>query len=158
MKLQKGCLLKGGHMSKEIINEDNIILQAEFSNKWDAIKACGKILVKQGYVAESYIDDMLERERVATVYIGNQLAIPHGIANSECHIFHSGISFIQIPQGVSFGEDVAYIMIGIAGKDGTHIDILSNIALACCEVETVELLRNTSDKKFIIDTLSNVGV
>ena len=145
-------------MCKSIICEENIVLQAEFTNQWDAIRSCGEILVEQGYVAKEYIEDMLERERVATVHVGNHLAIPHGIANSECHIYHSGISFIQIPDGVSFGEDTAYLMIGIAGKDGTHIDILSNIALACCELETVELLRNTSDKKFIIDTLSNVGV
>ena len=149
---------KGGSMCKSIICEENIVLQAEFDNKWDAIRACGEILVNQGYVAEEYIDDMLEREKVATVHIGNHLAIPHGIANSECHIFHSGISFTQIPDGVSFGEDTAYLMIGIAGKDGTHIDILSNIALACSELETIEILRHTNDKNLIINTFSNMDV
>ena len=144
-------------MCKSIICEENIVLQAEFDNKWDAIRACGEILVNQGYVAEEYIDDMLEREKVATVHIGNHLAIPDGIANSECHIFHSGISFIQVPKGVSFGEDTAYLMVGIAGKDGTHIEILSNIALACCELDTVELLRNTKDKRTIIDIFSKIN-
>ena len=144
-------------MYKKVIDENNIVLQAEFDNKWDAIRACGKILVEQGYVAEEYVEDMIEREKVATVYIGNLLAIPHGIANSENHIYYSGISFIQVPKGVSFGEDTAYLMVGIAGKDGTHIEILSNIALACCELDTVELLRNTKDKRMIIDIFSKIN-
>ena len=49
-------------------------------------------------------------------------------------------------------------MIGIAGKDGTHIDILSNIALACSELETIEILRHTDDKNLIINTFSNMDV
>ena len=38
-------------MYKKVIDENNIVLQAEFDNKWDAIRACGKILVEQGYVS-----------------------------------------------------------------------------------------------------------
>lgn len=138
---------------KPILQEDNIILQAAYADRWSAIQACGEILVKQGYVKAAYIEDMMERERLVSVYVGNHVAIPHGIANSEQHILESGLSVLQIPEGVDFDGEKAYIMIGIAGRDGVHMQLLSQIALVCMEQEQVERLRMSKDKKEIMRIL-----
>ena len=138
---------------KPILQEDNIILQAAYADRWSAIQACGEILVKQGYVKAAYIEDMMERERLVSVYVGNHVAIPHGIANSEQHILESGLSVLQIPEGVDFDGEKAYIMIGIAGRDGVHMQLLSQIALVCMEQEQVERLRTSKDKNEIMGIL-----
>lgn len=138
---------------KPILQEDNIILQAAYADRWSAIQACGEILVKQGYVKAAYIEDMMERERLVSVYVGNHVAIPHGIANSEQHILESGLSVLQIPEGVDFDGEKAYIMIGIAGRDGVHMQLLSQIALVCMEQELVERLRMSKDKNEIMRIL-----
>ena len=138
---------------KPILQEDNIILQAAYADRWSAIQACGEILVKQGYVKAAYIEDMMERERLVSVYVGNHVAIPHGIANSEQHILESGLSVLQIPEGVDFDGGKAYIMIGIAGRDGVHMQLLSQIALVCMEQEQVERLRTSKDKNEIMGIL-----
>ena len=138
---------------KPILQEDNIILQAAYADRWSAIQACGEILVKQGYVKAAYIEDMMERERLVSVYVGNHVAIPHGIANSEQHILESGLSVLQIPEGVDFDGEKAYIMIGIAGRDGVHMQLLSQIALVCMEQERVERLRTSKDKNEIMGIL-----
>ena len=138
---------------KPILQEDNIILQAAYADRWSAIQACGEILVKQGYVKAAYIEDMMERERLVSVYVGNHVAIPHGIANSEQHILESGLSVLQIPEGVDFDGEKAYIMIGIAGRDGVHMQLLSQIALVCMEQEQVERLRTSKDKNEIMRIL-----
>lgn len=138
---------------KPILQEDNIILQAAYADRWSAIQACGEILVKQGYVKAAYIEDMMERERLVSVYVGNHVAIPHGIANSEQHILESGLSVLQIPEGVDFDGEKAYIMIGIAGRDGVHMQFLSQIALVCMEQEQVERLRTSKDKNEIMGIL-----
>ena len=138
---------------KPILHEDNIILQAAYADRWSAIQACGEILVKQGYVKAAYIEDMMERERLVSVYVGNHVAIPHGIANSEQHILESGLSVLQIPEGVDFDGEKAYIMIGIAGRDGVHMQLLSQIALVCMEQEQVERLRTSKDKNEIMGIL-----
>ena len=138
---------------KPILREDNIILQAAYADRWSAIQACGEILVKQGYVKAAYIEDMMERERLVSVYVGNHVAIPHGIANSEQHILESGLSVLQIPEGVDFDGEKAYIMIGIAGRDGVHMQLLSQIALVCMEQEQVERLRMSKDKNEIMRIL-----
>lgn len=138
---------------KPILQEDNIILQAAYADRWSAIQACGEILVKQGYVKAAYIEDMMKRERLVSVYVGNHVAIPHGIANSEQHILESGLSVLQIPEGVDFDGEKAYIMIGIAGRDGVHMQLLSQIALVCMEQEQVERLRTSKDKNEIMGIL-----
>lgn len=152
--VSKGMLKGEMVMGKDLITRETILLNAKFSNKWEAIEACGKLLVEQGYVKEAYVRDMKEREKVATVYVGNHVAIPHGVANSEKSILASGISFVQIPDGVDFDGERACVMIGIAGKDGAHIEMLSNIALICMDMEHVELLRTTSDKAQVLKLFS----
>lgn len=141
-------------MKKKILSEDNIMLDVKCQDKWEAILICGNILMKQGYVSDGYIHDMLEREKIASVYVGNHVAIPHGIADSEKNILHSGISVLQIPQGVDFGSEKAYLMFGIAGKDGTHIDLLSKISLVCMEEDNINRMRKAESKEVILDILS----
>ena len=38
---------------------------------------------------------MIEREDKVSVYIGNGVAIPHGVGGSEKYIKKSGLSFLQ---------------------------------------------------------------
>lgn len=141
---------------KAVFDEKNIILNASFHDKTEAIQAAGKILVQNGYVDEKYIDDMLEREKVVSTYIGNNIAIPHGITESKERIKSSGISFIQVPDGVKFGEEIAYLVIGIAGKNNEHIDMLGNIAIAVSDMDNVEKLIHAKTKQEIIEVFKEV--
>ncbi|EEL1216799.1 PTS sugar transporter subunit IIA [Salmonella enterica] len=123
----------------EILKLDNITLSASFQNRDEAIKAAGRILVENGYVAPEYVDCMLQREVVISTYVGNNVAVPHGISGSEGFIKESGISVIVVPEGVKYSEhDVAKLIIGIAGRDGQHMDILGQIAMICSEQENVD--------------------
>lgn len=137
-----------------ILNENNVVLNAAFRDKNEAIRAAGNLLLKGGYVTEKYIDLMLKREEIVSTYMGNNLAIPHGTEGSDSEIIRSGIAVIQVPTGVSFGDDkLVYLVIGIAGKEGTHMDILNQIALACIEEENIEHMRYAVDKTEILTVL-----
>ena len=133
----------------KIFNENNILLNATLKNKADAIDHAGKILFEQGYVQDEYISCMHKREEVISTYIGNNVAIPHGIDGSEQYINESGISFIQVPNGIDYGGETAYIVMGVAGKNGTHLDILMQLAGIICETENIEKLRNAKTKQEI---------
>lgn len=63
---------------------------------------------------------------------------------------------LQVPDGVEFDGNIAYIVIGIAGKNGTHLNMLSNIALICADEENIEKMRNADTKKEIMDILKNI--
>lgn len=137
-----------------ILHADSILLGAAFTDKFDAIRKAGDVLVAAGYVSEKYVDLMVKREALTSTYMGNHLAIPHGVDGSESEIIRSGISVIQIPQGVNYGDgNIAYVVIGIAGKDGTHLDILNQIAIACMEEENIEKIRHATDKQQVLEVL-----
>ena len=147
----------GREKGKPILTEDNIALNAKVKDKEEAIRYAGKILKDNGYTSSKYIEHMLEREKRFSVYIGNHLAIPHGIESSDSEIFTSGLSVVQVPDGVDFGDgNTAYVVIGIAGKDGTHLDMLSKIALICAEEENIEKIRHAKNKKEIMEILKNI--
>lgn len=137
-----------------VLQENNIILNAKFNDKKSAIIQAGEILVKNEYVTKPYINSMLERDKDISVYIGNNLAIPHGMPDSEPYILKSGISVIQVPDGVYFDDEKAYVIIGIAGKNNTHMEILEKIALVCMEEENIERIRIAKTKKQILDILN----
>lgn len=141
-------------MDNLILNENNIVLNAAAESKFDAIARLGKILVKNGYVQEEYIEGMKQRENSLTTYVGNGIAIPHGMPEYIKYILKSGLVVIQYPDGIDFGEgNTAYILIGIAGKDDEHLELLSSIALVCQEEENVEKLKKASTKEEIISIL-----
>jgi mannitol/fructose-specific phosphotransferase system IIA component len=81
------------------------------------------------------------------------LSIPHGTSESQSLIKESGISILQVPEGVSFGDETAYLVVGIAGKDGTHMDILSRIAISCSDPSVVIKASQLEDRNAIINLL-----
>ena len=138
-------------MGKEILVKEGIILNVASESKDKAIERVGTLLINGGYVKENYIEGMKAREEEVTTYMGNGVAIPHGMNEYKKEIMESGIVIAQYPNGVDFGEgNTAYIVIGIAGKGEEHMEILSKIALTVQYEENVERLRNAKTPEEII--------
>ncbi|MCE4050637.1 MULTISPECIES: PTS sugar transporter subunit IIA [Bacillaceae] len=141
-----------------ILKKENIILNSNVSEKTEAIKLAGQILVDQGYVSADYIPAMLQREEMSSTYMGNFLAIPHGTDEAKAAVLQSGLSVVQVPNGVDFGDgNIVKLLVGIAGKDGEHLEILSQIAIVCSEEENVEKLVQAKSEEEIISILSEVN-
>lgn len=87
-----------------IMTIDKVKMNATAKDKYEAIRMAGQILLDAGHISSEYIDKMLEREEIVSTYIGNGLAIPHGTKESKTLIQSTGISIVQFPQGVDFGE------------------------------------------------------
>ncbi|MDN4077704.1 PTS sugar transporter subunit IIA [Paenibacillus polymyxa] len=134
-----------------IMTIDKIKMNATAKDKYEAIRMAGQILLDAGHITSEYIDKMLEREEIVSTYIGNGLAIPHGTKESKTLVQSTGISIVQFPQGVDFGEEKAYMVIGIAAQGGDHMEILTSIAVVCAEEENMDKLRNTVTAQEIID-------
>jgi len=139
-----------------ILRIENIRLNEKIESKYDAIKLAGELLQQGGYVNEHYIEEMIKREDLSTTYIGNDIAIPHGTETAKNDVLESGISVIQVPEGVDFNGDKARVVFGIAGKDNTHLEILSNIAIFCSDMDNVEKLVSAKSKEEIMDLLGGI--
>jgi PTS system mannitol-specific IIC component len=139
-----------------ILKVENIRLNEKFDSKYDAIKMAGELLLAGGYVNEHYIEEMVKREDLSTTYIGNDIAIPHGTESAKNDVLDSGISVIQVPEGVDFNGDKARVVFGIAGKNNTHLEILANIAVFCSDMDNVEKLVKAETKEEIMDLLGGI--
>ena len=53
------------------LTKKDIRLGQEISNKEEAIRRAGEILVENGYVDSDYIPVMLEREEIVSTYMGS---------------------------------------------------------------------------------------
>lgn len=53
-----------------ILSKDKVILNGTAQDKTEAIRMAGELLVKAGHVSADYVDKMLEREEIASTYMG----------------------------------------------------------------------------------------
>jgi len=137
-----------------ILSKDRISLQANATDKLDAIRKAGELLVKSGCVLPEYVDGMLKREESMSTSLGNGVAIPHGVYENRDHILQTGISVLQLVDGVDWGEDEkVYMIIGIAAAGDEHVGVLSNLADAIDNEDTLTELLKTNDPDVILKYL-----
>lgn len=143
------------HDDDDLLREENIFLNQEFNTKEDAIRFAGEVLVKAGYVEESYVEAMIERDNITSTYMGNHVAIPHGTEAAKKAVLRSGFTVLQVPNGVDFDGKEAKLIFGIAGKDGTHLDILSGIAVVCSDEENIEQMVQAKTAKELLAIINS---
>ncbi|NMH73466.1 PTS sugar transporter subunit IIA [Bacillus sp. RO2] len=144
-------------MTLPILAKENILLNETVGTKEEAIKKTGQLLVDRGYVDETYIEKMLEREELTSTYMGNFVAIPHGTEDAKKAVKESGIAIVQVPAGVEFGaENEVKLLIGIAGKGDEHLEILSQIAIVCSEEENVQQIVKATSAEEILELFEGV--
>lgn len=132
-----------------LLNIDDVKTGLAPVSKEEAIKQAGKLLVERGCVEPSYIDAMLEREKLVSTYMGEGLAIPHGTSEAKGLIKKTGLSVLQFPDGVDFGEERAYLVVGIAGVGDEHLSVISAMAELAMEPEKFEEVKKSIDAAFI---------
>lgn len=119
-----------------------------------AIRDSGALLVRRGYVKDPYVDAMVERDKLTSVYIGMGIAIPHGTNEAKDAVENTGVVLQQYPDGVDFDGEKAQLVFGIAGKGEEHLVILANICRILEDEEILEKLKTTDDLDWALSVLS----
>lgn len=122
------------------LTQNQVGFKRESVSKEEAIQAAGEILLKKGLIEEPYIQSMLEKELTDVTYIGNGIAIPHGLNKDRKYVKESGISVVHYPNGIQYDEYTAYIIIGIAGDDREQLSILQKLAIRLFDENCVSRL------------------
>jgi phosphocarrier protein FPr len=125
-------------------------------DKAEAIRQVGALLVESGHIDQRYVASMLARERVADTFLGNGIAIPHGIPEDRGLILKTGVAVLQVPGGVEWnpGEQV-FLVVGIAAKSDEHLAILSNLTDVLGDERETQRLAHTADPQDIARRLSS---
>ena len=138
----------------QILVRNAVKLNLSSVSKEEAIHTAGALLAKLGYVEESYIDAMQEREKLVTTYMGMGVAIPHGTSQAKDTVKRTGIVLLQYPDGVDFGDEKAQLVFGIAGIGDEHLDLLSKICGMLEDEDVLEKLKTTNDVDWIMEQLN----
>ena len=137
------------------LTPQNIRIGARAGSKNEAIRAAGQVLVESGFIEPGYIESMIGREGQANTYLGNGISIPHGMAKDRELIRATGISVVQLPEGVEWGPGkVAHLIVGIAAKSDEHLGVLAALTDVLDDPAKAELLAKTNDPNDIIAGLS----
>jgi len=138
-----------------ILAAERIRLNAVAADRSEAIRKAGELLVSSGCVLPPYVDGMLLRETTMSTYLGSGVAIPHGVYENRDHILQTGISVLQLPQGVEWDEgEMAYLVIGIAASSDEHVGVLASLAEAVEDEVILNELISATDPEIILKHLS----
>ena len=66
----------------------------------DAVRAAGSLLIEAGVAADGFTDSLLKREQTATTFLGQGVAIPHGMIDEKHLVKRTGLGVVQVPNGV----------------------------------------------------------
>ena len=113
---------------KELLYRENVIVGCEPDTKENIIRKVGQMLVDSGYVNQPYVDGMVEREKTFSTFMGNGLALPHGVEAVKNEIKSSGIAVMTFKNSVDWDGEEVQVVIGISGVGEEHMDILASIA------------------------------
>ncbi len=133
-------------------------LGAAPATKEEAIRMVAGLLAGAGHIDPGYAESMLGREKVANTYLGDGIAIPHGMLKDRDMIRQTGIAVVQVPAGVEWnpGEQVR-LVVGIAAASDEHLQILANLTQVLADADEVERLSTTSDAAVLVDRLTRAG-
>ena len=141
---------------KSVLIKESILTNKTFLNNKEATIAAGNILLENGYVEKQYISSMLEKLETQSfaTYIGNGVAIPHGMAEGSKYVNTTGISVIQVPDGVDWNEEKAYIIVGIAANSDDHMNVLASLADSIEDLSEAKKLWSETSVDKIYELLS----
>jgi mannitol/fructose-specific phosphotransferase system IIA component len=138
-----------------LLPPDGIRLGLQASDRFDAVRQSGQVLVEIGAVEAPYIDAMLERERLISTSLGEGFAIPHGTDESKRYIRGTMLSFLQFPDGVAWDDDEVIVCVGIAAVGDEHVGVLANLARILTVPESAARLRAAERHEDVLAILAS---
>ena len=141
----------------QVLTPDRITIVTGTVTQEEAIRRAADALEAAGAVTDEYFEAMLAREQSVSTYMGNLLAIPHGTNDAKEAVRDSALSFTRYETPIDWDGDEVRFVVGIAGKDGGHMEILSKIAIIFSEDDEVAKLLAAETPEELYALLSEVN-
>lgn len=126
------------------LSEEIVSISQTFQSAEEAIQAAGKLLVRAGYVEESYVTAMIEsyRENGAYFVITPKVAIPH--ARFENGVKQAAVSLVVLREPVVFKHptnDPVSLVFGLAATSSEeHLEVIKKIVQLLSDPQNIEAL------------------
>ena len=138
----------------QVLAADAVRLGLAATDKLDALRQCGAVLVEIGAASEEYAAAILEREESVSTYMGEGVAIPHGTDASREYINRAALAVLQFPDGVDWNGKPVQLCIAIASRTDEHIGLLQSLAMVLSDPAKAARLRETDDVDEVLTLLA----
>jgi len=144
----------------KILNENLIQLNMKARTKDEAIQELTECLYKEGNVSDpvAFTKDVYIRESEGKTGLGNHIAIPHGKSDAvQVTSIAFGRTENELVWETPDDEPVqVVILFAVRNADKTtlHLKLLSQVAMALADDDTLAKLLVTKDKREVIQLLS----
>jgi PTS system mannitol-specific IIA component len=138
--------------TNDVLTPQMVRIHPGSATRDQAMQEATDLLVSAGAVTPAYYEAMQDRERTVSTFMGNGLAIPHGTNDAKDAVLGSALSLVRYDGGVDWDGHQATFVVGIAGKGGAHLEILSQIAILFSDDSEVDKLREapTSEQLYAL--------
>ncbi|WP_157247368.1 PTS sugar transporter subunit IIA [Nonomuraea typhae] len=137
---------------REVLEARAVLLNERAATREEAVERCGRLLVEVGAAAEPYIGAMLERERSISTYVGEGVAIPHGLSRE--HVLRDAICYVRFPDGLDWDGERVSVCVGIAARGDGHVALLAELAEILLDPDRARALREAADAESVLKELS----
>ena len=145
----------------DILTPENINISLNASSKSEVIKELVNSFHLQDIPGEKIINALMEREKIHSTGVGNGVAIPHARIDG-IDDFHAVIGIS--PGGVDFNSmdgkpvNLFFVLLSPQGKqNGTHIELLADIARIAQSKSIVSKLLNARSNKEVFDIIKEAS-
>lgn len=148
-------------MLKDLTSEKLVRLRIQAKDWEDAIRKSAQVLIDEGKVKQSYVDDMICGVKEAGPYIvlTKNVALPH--ARPEAGALESAIGIATLANPIEFGSEandpVKYLFCLSAKDNMEHLAALAELAELFEDQTFFKLLDEAKDAKEIMDYINYKG-
>jgi PTS system mannitol-specific IIA component len=137
-----------------LLAEHSIVLDAQASSRDDAIRQVGAILIQAGAIEPEYVESMIARENSVSTYVGESVAVPHGLLSGRDAVLRDAIAVVRFPDGVDWNGNDVRVVVGIAAHANGHIGLLLELATVLLDPMKAAALRAATRAEQVYDVLA----
>ncbi|BCJ52619.1 hypothetical protein Asp14428_40940 [Actinoplanes sp. NBRC 14428] len=112
------------------------------------------MLEELGAVHPAYREAMLDREWAMSTYVGEGVAIPHGLDRSRALVRRDSLAVLRFPDGVEWDGATVTVCVAIAARGDGHVALLSALARILLDPLRAKGLREATDPAEIVGMLN----
>ena len=146
---------------KKAVERGGFIYNLPGSDIFSVLKyAVGKIKLPEGTDKELVLNELINREEIASTGIGKGVAIPHPRTALNLNLEHPVIPVVFLKQPVDFnavdGQDIFVLFLIFSPSTGVHLQMLSRLSLCLRDKEFLTLLKNRASPKDIVAKIRQI--
>lgn len=125
-------------MIKKYLNTENILINVDVKNKNEAFNKVFECLKKQDAIEDKYLNSMIERDKNASVAIGNFIAIAHGTVETKHLIKKDAMCILVLKNPIDWDGNEVKVVLGLALSGDKTMDVIGNIGVAFSDEDEVK--------------------